>query len=111
MTKNLDAYNEEQRRRIAITTPGARPRTTIKILTRHTTAEVTPNEEEKPKEENVELDPYFNDNDAPPMSPESRRLLDDMFSFWIICLGNERFSATCLLHYFLYNKLYLIISR
>lgn len=81
MTKNLDAYNEEQRRRIAITTPGARPRTTIKILTRHTTAEVTPNEEEKPKEENVELDPYFNDNDAPPMSPESRRLLDDMFSF------------------------------
>lgn len=76
----MERYHEEQRRRIAMTTPGARPRTTIKILTKRTTTEMTPNNEEKSTEVTKETNHYFNDAEMAQMSPESRRLLDDMFS-------------------------------
>jgi len=80
LKKNLEKYHAEQRRRIAMTTPGARPRTTIKVLTKRNTTETTPNNEDKPTETTKETDQYFNDVEIAQMSPESRRLLDDMFS-------------------------------
>lgn len=81
VNKNLQAYNEEQRRRIAIATPGNRPKVTIRIGTKPASTDTNQEQVQKPNETSAEVEDSLPDCNLASMSPDSRRRLDDMFSW------------------------------
>ena len=78
--KNLELYNEDQRRRLTGNVVEIKHIPLRKTTTEMSTSSSDHNRTSQLNETNPNCDELFLDKDSKPMTPESQSLLDEMFS-------------------------------